>query len=388
MVNVAAADIRKGLVRGEFVFHYQPKVAFLTGQVSGAEALLRWQRRDGALVAPEAFMPAAESNGLVPDITQAMFPRLLDDFQRIRGECHESAVALNICAQDLDTPKLRTLVEDAVRSGRINGERLELEITESAVVAGSDATMHSMSSLLTAGIRLAMDDYGMGFSSLDTLNRLPFSTIKLDQSFVLRMLRSAKSATLVKASVAMAQMLGIKTVVEGIESENVYHSLLHCGCTEGQGYWISRPLALQDYLSFLRTDRRWPASPVGMLRMAQLGHSWQHKLLMDEVFAFLRSREKPLLALQGLHMGHRECTLGRWYYSAGQVFRGDPDFDALEKPHRRMHEICGQIFDAIQERSNPQVLEARIEELSDDSSRVSTCLQRLETRLLIGELGS
>jgi EAL domain-containing protein (putative c-di-GMP-specific phosphodiesterase class I) len=383
---MAPGDIDRAIERGELVFHYQPKVAFLTGRVSGAEALIRWQRSNGELVAPEEFIPSAGAHGLIPRITQGMFPRLVEDFQRVRAQCEDSVVALNICAQDLDTPKLRTLVEEAVGRGEIDGAHLELEITESAVVAGTDSTMCSVAGLLTAGIQLSMDDYGTGFSSLDTLNRLPFSAIKLDQSFVLKMLRSPKSATLVKASVAMAQMLGIKTVIEGIESEGVYHSLLHCGCTEGQGYWISRPLPLDDYLCFLRSDRRWPSSPVGMLRMAQLGHSWQHKLLMDEVFAFLRSRENPGPAPPGLHMAHDECPLGRWYYGAGRTFRGDQDFDALEQPHRRMHETCGDIFAAIQAHSDPKSLENLIEGLSENSCLVSSCLQRLETRLLVGEL--
>lgn len=387
-MQVSAADIKRGLERGEFLFHYQPKTVFLTGRVSGAEALIRWQRDEGALVLPDAFIPVAQAHGLLPDITQAMFPRLLEDFRRIRTEYGAATVALNVSAQDLDTPRLLALVSDAVERGAIDARHLEIEITESAVVSGSEDTQRSLGALTTAGIQLAMDDYGTGFSSLATLNRLPFGSIKMDQSFVLRMLRSSKSATLVKASVAMAQMLGVKTVIEGIESEGVYHSLLHCGCTEGQGYWISPPLAPDAYLEFLQQGRCWPCSPVGLLRMARLSHTWQQSLLMDEVFAYLGSQRSDELTLQGLHTGHRECTLGCWYYGAGQSFADDADFQALEVPHRAMHQACERIFLAIEEQADRNVLKRLLQDLTTNSSLVGNCLQRLETRLLIDELGS
>lgn len=383
---VTAADIRQGLARGEFVFHYQPKTAFLTGRVTGAEALIRWERGGRVPVLPDRFIPVAQAHGLLPDITQAMFPRLLEDFRTIRDARGDLRVALNVTAQDLDTPRLLALVREAVDRNAIDAGHLEIEITESAVVSGSDACEASLAALTDAGIQLAMDDYGTGFSSLATLNRLPFAAIKMDQSFVLRMLQSAKSATLVKASVAMAQMLGVKTVIEGIESEGVYRSLLHCGCTEGQGYWISPPLAPDDYLAFLRSGRTWPASPVGLLRMARLSHTWQQSLLMDEVFAYLGSQRSEGLSLQGLHTGHSECTLGCWYYGAGQRFAGDPDFEGLEAPHRAMHQACERIFVAVEEQAGREVLRGLLQELSRNSTRVADCLQRLETRLLVEEL--
>jgi len=123
-----------------------------------------------------------------------------------------------------------------------------------------------------------------------------------------------------------------------------------------------------------------------MLRMARLSHTWQQSLLMDEVFAFLRSESSADLTLQGLHTGHTECALGRWYYGAGQAFAGDPDFDALADPHRGMHQSCEEIFSAIEKRSDRPALRKLLEALSENSTRVATCLQRLETRLLVDEL--
>jgi EAL domain-containing protein (putative c-di-GMP-specific phosphodiesterase class I) len=385
-VQVSLADVRNALRAGEFEFYYQPKVAFLTGRVSGAEALIRWRRRGCGVVRPREFIPVAEEHDLISELTETMFPRLVQDFQRIRARFPDGVVAFNVSARDLDGPMLLRLVRDVIDRGLIDSQQLQIEITESAVVSGTEAISATLSGLVTAGVRLLMDDYGTGFSSLETLNRLPFSAIKLDQSFVLNMLESRKSATLVKASVAMAQMLEIKTIIEGIETAGVYEALMHSGCTEGQGYWISHPLPLDDYLGFLSAEPRWPASPVGLLRMAQLTHNWQHKLLVDVMLSYLRSEEPPDSALQGLHRDTAGCALGQWYYGPGQQFRGVPAFDALEAPHRSMHEICERMFAAVRDHAGAASLERLLQELSDESCQVFRCLQQLETGLLVGRL--
>jgi EAL domain-containing protein (putative c-di-GMP-specific phosphodiesterase class I) len=386
-MQVTAGEVRRALKEGEFRFFYQPKVSFLTGQISGAEALIRWQRDEQTIALPDAFIPVAHAHGLVQEITQAMFPRLVEDFRRIRRVNEETTVALNITAQDLDTPRLLALVHEAVASGSISSSQLEIEITETETVTGSDATTSSLEALIGEGVRLSMDDYGTGYSSLDSLNRLPFGAIKMDQSFVLRMLGSPKSATLVKASVAMAQMLGLKTVIEGIETEGVYNTLIHCGCNEGQGYWISPPLAPGDYLAFLAADYRWPASSVGMLRMAQLSHTWQKTVLVDAVFAYIKSERRGDLNLKGLHISHTECALGRWHQGLGKAFGGDPDYESLDVPHRAMHDICETVLAAVNSSQFSLVkLKRMLDELTDNSNRVTVSLQRLEARLLMEEL--
>jgi hypothetical protein len=278
------------------------------------------------------------------------------------------------------------MIDEQVRAGAFLPDELEIEVTEGARVLDSPASHRHISGLLAAGVGLAMDDYGTGFSSLETLNRLPFSAIKLDQSFVFEMLDSSKSATLVKTSIAAAQMLGIKTVVEGVESESIYRSLLHSGCTQGQGFWISPPLSLPEYLDFLRRDRRWPRSPVGMLRMAQITHTWQYKLLVDVVCAVLQQKSEDKMPLDQMHIDHHECALGRWYYGAGQEFLGDPDFDALREPHRAMHETCEQIIEALRHGRRQQGIRFLLTALSRDSIRVAGCLERLETRILLDEI--
>ncbi|MGD2081366.1 MAG: EAL domain-containing protein [Chromatiales bacterium] len=386
-MSLGFEDLKRGLAGGELVLHYQPKIDFLTGRIGGAEALVRWNHPERGLLPPEDFMPVAELRSFVPAITGNLFPQLVADFQAIKRSGSSTTIAFNISAQDLDRPGLLQMINEQVRLGTFHPAELEIEITECGRVSDNATSHRNIAGLLAAGIGLAMDDYGSGFSSLETLNRLPFSAIKLDQSFAFEMLSSGKSATLVKTSIAAAQMLGIKTVVEGIESESIYRSLLHSGCTQGQGFWISPPLSLSDYLRFLDEDRCWPRSPVGMLRMAQITHTWQYKLLMDLVCSAFQRDAADEACLEQMHIDHHKCALGAWYYGAGQEFRGDPDFDALHDPHRAMHNTCERIIEAMRGARKGEQMRSLLMDLSGDSIRVAGCLERLETRLLMEEIG-
>jgi EAL domain-containing protein (putative c-di-GMP-specific phosphodiesterase class I) len=317
-----------------------------------------------------------------------MFPRLLADLRRIRACPGETHVAFNVSAEDLDEAGLVGMVREAVSADGLDTGCLEIEVTEGTAVSTNPTVTRNLTGLLATGVTLSMDDYGVGFSSLEALNRLPFSALKMDQAFVLRMLRSAKSATLVKTSVAMAHLLGLRTVVEGIESAEIYRTLLHYGCDEGQGYWLSPPLSIEGYLDLLAADRAWPASPVGMLRMAQLTHTWQLKLLIDLIVDHLEHSGPAAGMPAALHVGHHDCALGRWFYGAGQALAGDPDFDALETPHRALHDHCADLVAEIDGvRACGRVQELLIE-LGDRACQLGGALQRLETRLLLRELAN
>lgn len=379
-------ELEQALDRGDLLFHYQPKVSFLTGRIAGAEALLRWPGADGSILPAAKFMPAATARGMGPVVTRRMFPRLLADLSRIRACPGDTHVAFNVSAEDLDEAGLVGMVREAVSTHGLDAGCLEIEVTEGTAVSSNPTVTRNLTGLLAAGVTLSMDDYGVGFSSLEALNRLPFSALKMDQAFVLRMLRSAKSATLVKTSVATAHLLGLRSVVEGIESAEVYHTLLHYGCDEGQGYWLSPPLSIDEYLELLGADRVWPASPVGMLRMAQLTHTWQLKLLIDLIVDHLKHAGPKAGMPAALHVGHHDCALGRWFYGTGRALAGDPDFDALEAPHRALHDHCAELVGEIEGVRACGRVQDLLLELGDRACQLGGALQRLETRLLMREV--
>jgi EAL domain-containing protein (putative c-di-GMP-specific phosphodiesterase class I) len=379
-------QLEAALRHDEFIFYYQPKVSFLSGEVTGAEALIRWRTPDGSLVEPNDFIPIAESSGLITAITPHMFPHLLADLERITEVAEQSRIAFNVSALDLAVDILPTLMDSAAHSGQVNISNLDIEVTEASAVANEAMIKQNLKRIMNTGIGISMDDYGTGYSSLQTLDNLPFSTLKVDQSFVMKLFASPKSATLVKASIAMAQMLGLKTVIEGIASENIYTAMLHCGGVEGQGYWISRPLPLADFLQLLRSRCHWPASPVGMLRMAQLGHIWQFNMIKDMAFSYVHDRTFEAALVESMHMSVTECLLGEWYYGLGQRFAADRDFQRLEEPHRRMHEMCGRLCDALMAGAENRQIAGMLRQLSDDSTKVFNSLQHLENMVLMQEL--
>jgi EAL domain-containing protein (putative c-di-GMP-specific phosphodiesterase class I) len=379
-------DLERALARGELLFHYQPKVSFLTGRIAGAEALIRWNHPDGPTVRAADFMPAAAASGLGAEITRQMFPRLVEDLRSIR-ECRgDTHVAFNVAADDLGDAALVGMIRHAISDDALDAGCLEIEVTEGTEVQETPAVARSLTGLLAAGVSLSMDDYGIGFSSLEALSRLPFSVLKMDQSFVLRMLSSPKSATLVKTSIATAHLLGLRTVVEGIERQDVYRALLHYGCDEGQGYWLSPPLPLEEYVAFLRSDPRWPSSPIGMLRMAQLTHTWQLKLLFDLIHGYLKSPESTTGVPPGLHIGHDQCALGLWFNGSGRALAGDPAFDGLEAPHHALHDLCGELVASMEQPDGRRRVRELLVELSERASELGAALQRLETKLLLADL--
>jgi EAL domain-containing protein (putative c-di-GMP-specific phosphodiesterase class I) len=135
------------------------------------------------------------------------------------------------------------------------------------------------------GVSLAMDDFGTGYFTLDVLSQWPFTVVKLHQGLISRLFSCEKSSIIVRTSIYMAHQLGIKVVAEGIENPAVYEFLLRGGCTEAQGYWMGRPMPLEALLVYLKSGRRWPASPVGLIHIAQLDHLQRRRNFMEQVIA-------------------------------------------------------------------------------------------------------
>ncbi len=378
-------EVKGALRRDELLFYFQPKVSFINGDITGAEALLRW-RHGNALLRPGVFLPVAERSGYIATITSVMFPYLLNEMDVIRRESGKVSMAFNVSAQDLLSDGLARQMDQALNDRLFGGGELELEITETTAVSHEEGISRNVQALVDKGIRFSMDDYGTGYSSLETLDHLPFSALKIDQGFVARMFESAKSATLIKTSIAMAQMLGLNTVIEGVETEQAHAALLHCGGVEGQGYWLSPPLPRDEFIALKRSRRRWSASPVGMLRMAQLGHVWQHKMLMDAAYAFLHHLHGDESTLKAMHMDVSQCVLGSWYYGPGQAFAGYREFDRLERPHRLMHVLCGALCESLKTEAGYATVSTIIDQLTLHSVEVFDSLQRLETRVLLEEL--
>jgi EAL domain-containing protein (putative c-di-GMP-specific phosphodiesterase class I) len=383
MQPASIEEIKQALQDDAFVFFYQPKISFVTGRISGGEALIRWRKADGSLVPPGLFIPVAEECGFISDITQHMFPHLIADYLRIKEVVADSRVAFNVSASDLEREALSRAIEEALDSGTIPARNLTIEITEATALSSNAAMRDTVQRLANRGVDLAMDDFGTGYATLDAIRQLPFSTLKVDQGIVREMHTSDRAAMLVHANVLLAQVLGMHTVAEGVETEAIYNAVLHSGCREGQGYFMSRPQPLDDYIALLRSGRTWASSQVGVLRTVLMSHVIELRRIMDRIYAARwGSGDKPVTMLRNAE----KSALSAWYDGDGQALRGMRAFESMKIPSTILHETYAIIEERLATGADPQELNDAAAKLAHYSVVLIGDLLRLESELLLKDI--
>ncbi len=243
-------DLRRAVERGEFTLHYQPKVNLATEEMIGMEALLRWQHAERGMVPPLEFIPALEDSGLihaVGDWVVAAACRQLSEWQR--AGLQVAPVAVNLSAKQFRRRDLDQVIHRLLAEHGISPALLELEITESSLMADPKDAIRQLHALREAGLRISVDDFGTGYSSLSYLTRLPLSTLKIDRVFVNAATTEPASAAIVKMVIDMAQRLNFDVVAEGIETEQHVAFLRQHGCGQGQGYHFGRPIPAEAIAS-------------------------------------------------------------------------------------------------------------------------------------------
>lgn len=377
--DIGIEEMERALHNGEFCFHYHPKVSFLTGAIVGAEALLRWVRHDGIVIAPGAFLPEAERTGFITDITAVMFPELIDDIEVIRAEKPDIQIAYNVSALDLRSPYLTKMLRAFIGDRRIGPGNIQIEITETAVLDSSTRIKKSLLDLVALGVEIVMDDYGTGYSSLDVLSRLPFSALKLDQGVVRRMAKDAKNTHIVSSSLDLARELSLKTVAEGVETEGVYAFLMASGCNEVQGYWISEPVPRGELIELLKSGRRWPSSSLGLLHSAWLNHLSYRRKVLDAVHTLSMTPPQEWINLPRTDLSHgpARCRLGQWFLTEGQHLSDSPDFRRLEEPHRMMHAAGEALVKAAKAGAAPGDIRRKIKAFLEYSDAVDSEVSRI-----------
>ena len=337
--NITLEEIESALHSGEFCFHFQPKISFQTGLIVGGEALLRWKRADGTMTAPGDFLPLAETTGFITDITAVMLTELVQDIARLRTLKPDIQIAFNVSGLDLHSPYLVKMLRSFIGNQLINPGNIQIEITETAFVDQSDRIRATLLDLVALGIEIVMDDFGTGYSSLDMLSQMPFSALKLDQGVVGRMANNSKNTHIVRASLQMARELSIKTIAEGVETEAVYNFLLASGCNEAQGYWMSRPVPIDDFITLITEDPKWPSSELGFLYNAWVNHLSYRRKVLDTVYTMTMTQPDEWKNIPKLDLRHSpaHCRLGQWYREMSRAGFSESAYSKLERVHREMH---------------------------------------------------
>ena len=244
-------DLRRAVMMQEFELHYQPIVDVLSGQVSALEALVRWRHPERGLVGPDEFIPLAEETGLIGPIGAWVLEQACADAAHWPSN---TRVAVNISAAQFKGSGLVPAVEHALAAAALTPERLELEITETALISDAKVTLGVLRELRALGIQIAMDDFGTGYSSLGYLRSFPFDKIKIDRCFIQDIETSADCKAIVRAVTGLSSNLGIVTTAEGVETPAQLEQLLAEGCDQVQGYLFSRPVPAKDVAGILHRN--------------------------------------------------------------------------------------------------------------------------------------
>jgi len=250
------SNLRRALERGEFLLHYQPKASLATRGITGFEALLRWAPGGQKLVSPADFVPLLEDTGLILPVGEWVIEAACRQLVIWRGAgVRPVPVAINLSARQFRDKNLATTVERILSAHDVDPRFIEIEITESSLMASTDEAVRTLSHLKSLGLRLSVDDFGTGYSSLAYLRRFPLDTLKIDRSFVSEVTTNADGANITRAVIGMSHNLGLNVVAEGVETEAQLAFLYAAGCGEMQGYYFSRPLPAEESLRWLRENR-------------------------------------------------------------------------------------------------------------------------------------
>ena len=236
------SSLRRAFDREEFVLHYQPKVDLNTWQIVGAEALIRWNHPERGLVGPAEFIPLAEETGLITSIGEWVLRSACAQLKEWSAWSHQLTVSLNISARQFQDPNLITFVMSTLDETAISPPQLELELTETSLMTDLSSTVRTLMDLQSGGVRVSVDDFGTGFSSLGYLKRLPIDILKIDRSFVHDASTDPDDAALVMAIITLAHNLRLKVVAEGVETEEQLRFLHLLRCDQVQGYLFSKAL--------------------------------------------------------------------------------------------------------------------------------------------------
>jgi EAL domain-containing protein (putative c-di-GMP-specific phosphodiesterase class I) len=247
-------DLRHALDGNALEIHYQPRLDLLTNGIVGCEGLVRWPHPQRGYVPPDDFVPLAEKSGNVRRLTRWVLANGIAQAQRWRTDARELRVALNLSARDLDDADLPRRVGELLAAHGLPPERIVLEVTESAVMGEPDAAIGVLRRLADQGIDIAIDDFGVGQSSLAYLRRLPVRELKVDKSFVRAVGHVAEDQAIVRAIVELGQRLGFRVTAEGVEDAAALDYLRGIGCNHAQGYLIGRPMPVTDFERML--DRK------------------------------------------------------------------------------------------------------------------------------------
>jgi diguanylate cyclase (GGDEF)-like protein len=253
-------DLRRAIDDDELLLYCQPKADMATCRLCGAEALMRWRHPQQGMISPTIFVGLAENAGLITPLTHWVLEAAFRERYRWHESDFEQPLAVNLSPRDLHDPRLVDRVRGLISTWGTAAGWMQFELTDSALIEEPEKVIETLVRLRDLGIELMVDDYGTGYSSLRYLQQMPVAGLKIDQSFVRRMLTDADSAAIVRSTIELCHTLKMRAIAEGVEEEPVWRALSLLGCDAVQGYYVGKPLPVGEFKAWAAASR-WADRP-------------------------------------------------------------------------------------------------------------------------------
>lgn len=246
-------EIRKGVENNEFILWFQPKKSLLTNSITSVECLIRWNHPTRGLLGPDAFIPFAEESGMIKYLTQFVIKQTAQSYKLLREAGYDLDMSVNVSPNDVVDPSTMTTIIKSIVKADMSPEKFVLEVTETAIMHDPDSAFKVLVALESLGIKLSIDDFGTGHSSMTYLKNFPIHEVKIDQSFVRDLESNEQAYSIVKSTIELSHSLGATTVGEGVETKRVEEILGVLNCDYVQGYYIARPMPIDQLIIWLNT---------------------------------------------------------------------------------------------------------------------------------------
>lgn len=250
---VTPSELESAIFDNQLVLHYQPQINISSGELTGAEALVRWEHPEHGLIYPDLFIGLAEESGLIADLTAQVIRMAMDQVLKWKFANHVIPVSVNISAENITSLSLPEQLSNMLNKHELEPTMLTLEVTESALMGQLVTSLDILTRLRMKKINLSIDDFGTGYSSLSQLYRMPFTELKVDQSFVMNILSDEEAKGIVKTCIILGHELNMQVVAEGVEDLDTLEILKDMGCDIAQGYHIARPMPAESLLPWIQS---------------------------------------------------------------------------------------------------------------------------------------
>ncbi len=386
--NPSILEIAKGLANKEFLFYYQPVISLVTGQICGAEALIRWQKPDGRLIPPSAFIPLAESAGFISEITMEMLPVVVRDLVRVDACDPLLSLSFNTSAKDFADTRVVDTISSLLTHHNVTPGRLNLEITETAFLPLNASTQQALFDIRDLGVKIVLNDFSAGHSTFQYLSLLPFSSLKIAMPLVQRIAKSKFDFRLLRHLVGLGHQLNYDVIAEGVEDAELHHLILSTGCSSAQGYYYAHPLPLDDFVALVEKRRSWVGYPFGLVYLAQMDMiDYARDILRESLILHSdpdeQARQRARARLPEL--GHLDTQFGKWYFGdKNYVFDRPENFEAFGREYEKFQHASVELIQLAEYLNSPAgALAEKIAQFSEHSKTLTTMLAEIATSSLV-----